>query len=83
MGTSQVQIPQALAQQGVLHKRVHNVMALLDFFKAHQGLLQPHLQPWPGSAYWRFELLLKLTDGRLRCPWSCQLRLLRILLYCI
>ena len=67
MGTSQVQIPQALAQQRVLHERVHDVMALLDLFKAHQGLLQPHLQPGRGSAYWRVGLILRLIYERLQC----------------
>ena len=61
MGTSQVQVPQALAQQGVLHERVHNVVALLDVLKAHQGLLQPHLQPWARLCIVVVELLLRHT----------------------
>ena len=61
MGTSQVQIPQALAQQGVLHERVHNVVALLDVLKAHQGLLEPHLQQRARLCVLIVELLLRLT----------------------
>ena len=61
MGTSQVQVAQALAQQGVLHERVHDVMALLDVLKAHQGLLQPHLQPWVRLFVLIVELLPRLT----------------------
>ena len=61
MGTSQMQIPQALAQQGVLHEGVHYVVALLDVLEAHQGLLQPHLQPWARLCIVIVVLLLRPT----------------------